>query len=516
MTKLFAVHNLFENMLYFAEELGGFACPSIAVIRDDIPFSNFGPITLVASSEMIDPSVESVFDADIYSPRFPNVFYKANIKELETLISEFADELLETSDSLSPFSLQDQVERRGVPGLIESLSNCPAVKLSFLRHKGVSTELKTTNISLHHEESKNPKVKAWCVKNKISSMDWDDPKWMELGSILNDIYDNDAMNETKSMIEHLPEDEYEKEYDGLFQIFYESRIKNLHVKPNGFVPSVNTACNIYDDIEKLAKAPVVFDSCSFDDDHADYFTAHNNEFTSWLMSKAHHIPKNPWMYDGENKVDVTLKNLVKAMTSKFRNAEAGSYGVGKIRSVVATQFASFNEMNDAAMKLVSSEEFNNEKEKIREDFNDLIDALRGHYRFDANRIGFLDEVCISLIDYVEKGLGEFEEYFKNVDEELISEVDTFLHNLSSSNTEYFEAKMSRSVPISEFKAAVVPSTLAPQAKQFLENNGLRVEMYSEGNEKSRMVALNKLKDLKFGVIATQKKDMSNDDVAPGC
>jgi hypothetical protein len=93
---LVAVHNINASKLAFADKLGGLAMPSLAVINRKIPFESFGDITLVAPKTRIDPKVNpgvKVFNADIYSPRYPSLEYKIDDKKLMPIAEKIADAL---------------------------------------------------------------------------------------------------------------------------------------------------------------------------------------------------------------------------------------------------------------------------------------------------------------------------------------------------------------------------------------------------------------------------------------
>lgn len=82
---LVAVHNLSIDNLRHALKMGGIPVPSMAVIRTDrSKFDNFGEISLVADKSLIDPKRDKaakVFNADVYSPRYPSVETKWLNKE---------------------------------------------------------------------------------------------------------------------------------------------------------------------------------------------------------------------------------------------------------------------------------------------------------------------------------------------------------------------------------------------------------------------------------------------------
>lgn len=76
---LLAVHNLSAANVRNIVKLGGLPYPSLAIINTDVSsFDNYGEITLVADKSLIDPARKGsrVFNADVYSPRYPAVEYE--------------------------------------------------------------------------------------------------------------------------------------------------------------------------------------------------------------------------------------------------------------------------------------------------------------------------------------------------------------------------------------------------------------------------------------------------------
>lgn len=81
---LLAVHNIESRHFMDAVELGGIAMPSMAIINKNIPFDNFGDITMLVPKDIVDPRKgrAKVFNADVYSPRYPSAIYDIDNKEL--------------------------------------------------------------------------------------------------------------------------------------------------------------------------------------------------------------------------------------------------------------------------------------------------------------------------------------------------------------------------------------------------------------------------------------------------
>jgi hypothetical protein len=71
---LMFLHNTSAKKLQRVQDMGGMPMPSIAITDKDIPFENFGDITLVGKPESFDPkssSLNQAFSADAYTVRAP-------------------------------------------------------------------------------------------------------------------------------------------------------------------------------------------------------------------------------------------------------------------------------------------------------------------------------------------------------------------------------------------------------------------------------------------------------------
>lgn len=85
---LVTIHNLSPENLRHAEKMGGLAVPSMAIARVEHPPTGFGKISLIADKDLIDPAASSqnrVFNADIYSPRYPSINYAPDYSEMKNL-----------------------------------------------------------------------------------------------------------------------------------------------------------------------------------------------------------------------------------------------------------------------------------------------------------------------------------------------------------------------------------------------------------------------------------------------
>lgn len=135
---LLAAHNLSTDNLRHAMDMGGLAVPSLGVIdANKSEFHNFGEITLLAKSDLINPQMDKsakVFNADAYSPRYPTVTHFMEGKSA-TKLRDFLGERLDKvgSKSFSRWSLEGNVGDKGVHVAME---NDPSTMLAYLVDTG--------------------------------------------------------------------------------------------------------------------------------------------------------------------------------------------------------------------------------------------------------------------------------------------------------------------------------------------------------------------------------------------
>ena len=68
---LIAYHNISQDNLAKAIQLGGLAVPSIAITKKETDFSNFGNITLLMPQTVVNPKETPVYTRDAWTGVFP-------------------------------------------------------------------------------------------------------------------------------------------------------------------------------------------------------------------------------------------------------------------------------------------------------------------------------------------------------------------------------------------------------------------------------------------------------------
>lgn len=175
---LVALHNLTEENLLKVLDLGGFPMPSIAVTKADIPFTDFGDITVVFGKETIDPakSENAVYSRDAWTPTVPQAEYEIN----ETKAREIIDRLLPYVNEfgniggirkrLTVDELQELANNRD-GNIVDEFAGSIETKYAYLREIGAINKDDTDMVPAYSERLRgkinseisahNKEYKAW-------------------------------------------------------------------------------------------------------------------------------------------------------------------------------------------------------------------------------------------------------------------------------------------------------------------------------------------------------------------
>ena len=109
---LYFLHNTTPQALARYDQLGGLPAPSIAVTQEDIPFENFGDITLIGRPERFAPEADkanTVWGSDAYTVRAPKPFRIPAPDAKDNFLKDFKN--IEQSDKYEAEYLIDELSR---------------------------------------------------------------------------------------------------------------------------------------------------------------------------------------------------------------------------------------------------------------------------------------------------------------------------------------------------------------------------------------------------------------------
>lgn len=214
------------------------------------------------------------------------------------------------------------------------------------------------------------------------------------------------------------------------------------------------------------------------------------DFAAWAEEKLSGVEKRERIFAGftpsgsRRYVPHTLENVSRMMKKQgLRSAEGVNYGMGNARALVAPKWTTTGQAAKHKGQIVDPETFKKAKAALEEKFSRATGILGegGDWDLGADRIVEALESGRDIASFAE------EEYGLKLSAEDKALLSSIRQELEALPTEYFEVKFERPVDLSEFFAAVIPSGTPQDVREALENAGLEVREYAEG-ERAKTVA----------------------------
>ncbi len=495
---LVVLHNLSEAGLAHAHKMGGLPAPSIAVAHEDRPLTGFGEVSLVGHPGMVDPKAKvPLFDADVYSPRYPRAKHKIDEKAKKKLNTELQPHLkdvfkvhgrnpsyVHVGDDES--FMRDLAEGTPAKDLAQKHhgDSINALRLSYLRSKGQDPQVPMRSVRSDYPFAHKLKDLADKFGTNIDS---GSPEHQELSGRTHQAIDEWAAENGEDNHDRQHLSDMYKRTLGLDE-------GNMHW---------NKTHRILRDAQDAGK--VEPDNYKYDD-HLRNKTKDDPNFHQYLHDKVSPLQGDQYIEVGNRKQPHTIDNVLRALIKKpVRGGEGSAFGgTGQTRSLGAKKFSSLDQAKKGSHKLVSHEEMEAAKDQFTDKLSTLAERLRS-----GNNFGGMDHannVIADFLKYKSVGRALSENGYKpgEVSPETQDEVRKLAHELVSMPTEYFEAKPQRIVGLNEFRGAAVPHDASPATLSALRHHGVDVEHYQRGDEGDRKRAIQALAgkhDLKLSEAA---------------
>lgn len=487
---LVVYHNVSTGKLREAIKLGGLPMPSLAITKKDIPFGDFGEITLIGDKNMIDPRksrANEVFSRDAYTVRKPTVNYE---EPAERDQKEFHEKFQKVSDELKRKGVE--VREINFPAYtseeaLARMENDEAVKYYYVKNvlkKDVPVKYGTIAPNYPHKEffEKYPNILIALKDPKVKEKDF-----------------SDLDKACQSYIEELKEKIRNKK--GLLAL-NKRRLawlqKDGHVRPEA-VATLSEWAGEYEKGRKASSKKIV-DKSSFDQDLQKTIEEDGiDKFISFVRSEFDNLYKERYLWDNGKKYAFNIDNIVKLM-KKYRgtnNEGAGgiNYGFNSLLAFLSKKFTSVRDIKNHELSLASNKKELAQYKKAEAMYNRLIDEaaeLRGSYDRD------LDMKLAELLKDTREGKKDLHGFPE--DKKFMQHVKDFLKEADKVTTDYFEAKPARKVTFDEFSGAVIPKGTPKETVDFLKSQGIEVAEYDpdvEGDRGAKTKELGQLLNVYF-------------------
>lgn len=510
---LIAVHNLSESNLLNNISLGGFAMPSIAVLRADGSHSSYGDISVIFRPDAVNPQADSdnkIYSADAYTPRFPQVEYSLNRRALTAL----AEKLNTSTSSLevNEFAGGDRNK------IIENLSYNANAKELFAKENGL-----TVTPVLHEPEYSHSIYKIAAVRDYIAS-----------GISFHDlVYDEATRKEFIDIIRNAPTlksmtakwaDRINGELDDAKnnQVIYEvleETFENDRSIAMQKAEKIETSSSYAEGLDELVK------------EHADEYDAFIEKLVDSVLDKKWLRNNKPYYTNSGNPrsfkdlhEEYTAQNAVQLMKEQGSKVVEGGlfgYGVGEIRAALSKTYDSFDSLHkdEARIQDNQDEAIKAQYDKCSEALNEICGEIAGLSKVE-NKFMAHDIASAAVLDIISKTKSDTyakayvkKEYSIDITDEIVSKIRKLAKEIEKLPVKYFEAKPQRVVGFEEIAAVVVPSSVSESTISKLEELGIDVIVYNKDVPEDRKEAVNSIGNVRF----SRKKSFSEqvDDVLKG-
>lgn len=468
---LVVYHNVSTGKLREAIKLGGLPMPSLAITKRDIPFGDFGEITLIGSKDMIDPRksrANEVFSRDAYTVRKPVINYE---EPAERDQKAFHEKFQKASDELKRKGVEVRKINFSAYTCEEALArmeNDEVIKYYYVKNvlkKDVPVKYGTIAHNYPHKEffEKYPDILIALRDPKVKGKDF-----------------SNLDKACQPYIEDLKEKNRNKK--GLLAL-NKRRLAWLqkagHVSPEAVV-TLSEWAGEYEKGRKASSKKIV-DKSSFDQDLQKTIEEEGiDKFISFVRSEFDDLYKERYLWDNGKKYAFNIDNIVKLM-KKYRgtnNEGAGgiNYGFNSLLAFLSKKFTSVRDIKNHEPSLASNKKELAQYQKVESMYNELRDEaakLKGGY--DVNLDMNLDMNLAELLKDTRDGNKDLHGFPE--DKKFMQHVKDFLKEADKVTTDYFEAKPARKVTFDEFSGAVIPKDTPKETVDFLKSQGIEVAEY---------------------------------------
>lgn len=472
---LVVYHNVSASKLREAIKLGGLPMPSLAITKKDIPFGDFGEITLIGDKDMIDPRKSrsnEVFSRDAYTVRKPVVNYEVPAKIDSDAFHKKYEETRKFLNKNSidvgeiNFSFYDGEES------LAAMENNIAIKYYYVKNvlkKDIPIKERTVTPPVRGERlfKECPELIHALKSSKVKKGDFS-----EVDQAARPYFDE--MRQDIAMGKGLV---------GRSKRVLAKWTTNGHINEEG-VKELLLRLSTYEEDKKKKPYKEVDRQDFVKDLRKTIEEAGIERFTAFVRSEFDSLYKDRYLWDNGKKYAFNIDNIVKLM-KKYRgtnNEGSGgiNYGFNSLLAFLSQKFTSIRDIKNHESLLAPNKKELVRYKKAEDMYNRLIDEaaeLRGSYGMD------LDMDLAGLMKDTRDGKKDLHGFPE--DKKFLQHIKDFLKEADKVTTDYFEAKPARKVTFDEFSGAVIPKGTPEETVNFLESQGIVVREYDQDVEGDR-------------------------------
>lgn len=535
---LMAIHNIQAEELLKTLKLGGFAMPSIAVVKQYFNHAEFGNCSVVFPKSFIDRGDVKKYGGDAWTPVFPAIDKKVDREKQQAIQNKVMD-LVGGRDNyyiLNPVldydNMMDKLQRNDV---VDAYERDEGLQFAFLRDTGKDVSIPTVEKQYmkgdgitNHDLGALALVLGDDLVNEMHEQGYsfyrDNPDIVDrIRLALNEAYIRnnevpfDGNDEGKPFKKKMIHDHYhmfdDADFDGkLSWRDYENAVRGMYTLRNGGAETIEDTVALSEmlkenvDKDEYKKWLVnLFDGIIEKEgirNNVDFFAPSGNR-RSW--EALHDI--------------VTLENIVKSMRREEMTGSTG-FGGNNMFGVANKEYKSVAEMRKDMARLVTQNE--EEREELRKQYMDefihICDDIKN--RKIENSFIAVDNASEAITEAVRKykTVQGIDRYLRrewselNLKEDTAQQIYDLYEKIANMPTEYFEIKPTGAVYFPTVSYVVIPSDASTELKKALEDNGVTYYTFESGNDEDRSRVVNEHASEAEGTLFSRKVDSQGNEL----
>lgn len=442
-------HELSQAKLKDVDALGGMPMPSLAISKPELD-SGFGDVILLGNNAMANMVIDGgyVWNRDIWSPTVPKPEYALtdkNKRSINTWLKSIASYI-----SLDNYYKHQYLDPRNISSL---LSHQEDIKKAYLSQKGIEIETPYKNNAEQFPET---------IRNKALEYVKDNP------------VDYDNYDEYMNAVSEYIRPEVEKLIDAQERAFRKRMLREAYIDEKSKISSLIAYAENPEEkvVDSLALSKLIDEK------------APEKDVQDWIYENIVKYYSAPYITIGNRKYEYNLMNIFKSMMSQGNVGAAENtaltFSQGLTNSYAARRLSTRAQMATEE-RLLSAEKESGEK--VNSLYDKYHELATKNYKW-SDTWEALNDSGRALAEYLKSEDRSYKLMEKALKKRDFTPVDTLVNTameladaIDSMSREYFEAKPSHIMKLSDFSVALIPDNATEETISILNKAGLQTSVY---------------------------------------
>lgn len=522
---LIAEHNLTQEKLEKALEIGAFPSPSIAIVQAEQGHTNYGDYSVVFPASTIDPEADSrnrVYGADAWTPTSSNatVEYRVDAdakrsfeRSIRDLSGQVADGIFRGDSTLGKAGIEEETTKTSRE-IAEQIAQYPEVKAAYLADKG-------ENISPVYKDREYDNIGNAALQRYT-----DNVGVQNLARIIVQMYVGDANSVAQAELQRVRQaigEEYAERFARILDRKPERKAERVSEYAENKMYSGTRAEDFirhaWEMVQDGGQNRGEADKMAMQDELDR--KAPTQKVAAWAEKRLQDVIGEGGIYNNEDRYtsrgdrrsfekthwELNAENLVRAMAqAEERGANIMWYDAGGLLAAATPEYRSISEIHadEGRLQTLEQEAYEGKVMELQQSLDNVVERILQETRHKAD--GYQDEsqlITEALIktaqggdslQSIREGMAA-EEY--DIDRATAMQIQELFQQAKEIPTSYFEAKPQRVVGFDEAVALLAPASAPADLMARAEDAGLRVIRYTDNADRIRVA--NELPGVKFSV-----------------